>query len=140
MFLRMSLLALASIAAAATGPAFAQSNVAEGLWSYQARYMIGPIPAGDRGQYCVGPDMSQSSFDQLFNDINSRCRITDSELTPGGYDFTLQCAGGPDGELEGRLQVGADTAVLNATGWTGTASENVPVMLTATAERVASTC
>ncbi|MCZ4298699.1 DUF3617 domain-containing protein [Henriciella marina] len=123
-----------------SGSAFAQSNVAEGLWSYQARYMIGPIPAGDRGQYCVGSDMSQSSFDQLFNDINSRCRVTDSETTADGYDFKLQCSGGPDGELDGKLQVGADTAILNATGWTGTASENVPVMLTATAERVASTC
>ncbi|WP_018149520.1 DUF3617 domain-containing protein [Henriciella marina] len=122
------------------GTASAQANVAEGLWSYQARYMIGPIPAGDRGQYCVGSDMSQSSFDQLFNDINSRCRVTDSETTADGYDFKLQCSGGPDGELDGKLQVGADTAILNATGWTGTASENVPVMLTATAERVSSTC
>ncbi|MCH2457176.1 MAG: DUF3617 family protein [Henriciella sp.] len=134
------ILALGLSALTFSGSASAQSNVAEGLWSYQARYMIGPIPAGDRGQYCVGSDMSQSSFDQLFNDINSRCRVTDSETTADGYDFKLQCSGGPDGELDGKLQVGADTAILNATGWTGTASENVPVMLTATAERVASTC
>lgn len=134
------ILALGLSALTFSGSAFAQSNVAEGLWSYQARYMIGPIPAGDRGQYCVGSDMSQSSFDQLFNDINSRCRVTDSETTADGYDFKLQCSGGPDGELDGKLQVGADTAILNATGWTGTASENVPVMLTATAERVASIC
>jgi hypothetical protein len=134
------ILALGLSALTFSGSASAQSNVAEGLWSYQARYMIGPIPAGDRGQYCVGSDMSQSSFDQLFNDINSRCRVTDSETTADGYDFKLQCSGGPDGELDGKLQVGADTAHLNATGWTGTASENVPVMLTATAERVASTC
>ena len=67
------ILALGLSALTFSGSASAQSNVAEGLWSYQARYMIGPIPAGDRGQYCVGSDMSRSSFDQLFNDINSRC-------------------------------------------------------------------
>jgi predicted secreted protein len=58
--------------------------------------------------------------------------VTDSDIGADGYHFTLSCHGDPDGELEGRLQLGDDAATLNVTGWTGTAQENVPVVITAT--------
>lgn len=134
------ILALGLSALTLLGPASAQSNVAEGLWSYDARYMIGPFPARDGGQYCVGPDMAETSYDALFNQINSRCRVTESDVRADGYHFTLQCAGGPEGVLNGRLIVGGNSANLSATGWTGAGENNVPVILSASAKKLSPSC
>ncbi|WP_169711681.1 DUF3617 domain-containing protein [Henriciella litoralis] len=120
--------------------ASADTNVRPGLWSYQASFALGPIPMQDVGSQCIDPVMAGSSYDALLNDINANCEVTSSSYQTDGYHFKMRCAGGPDGELSGRLTVNGDQAQLNATGWTGTTEENVPVILSASASRVATTC
>lgn len=132
-FLTAPLLALSFAAPAG-------AEIAPGLWSYQAQYALGPVPMKDSGTYCVDPDMASRSLDALFNEINDNCKIASSEGGVAGYKFTLVCQGGPDGALDGRLQVGNGEAALSASGWTGTAQENVPVLLQATARRLGPSC
>lgn len=136
----MRLLCLTAPLLALSFAAPAGAEIAPGLWSYQAQYALGPIPMKDIGTYCLDPDMASRSLDALFNEINDNCRITASEGGTDGYAFTLVCKGGPEGALDGRLQVRNGEAALSASGWTGTAQENVPVILQATARRLRPSC
>lgn len=129
----VSLAALSQLAAA-------QPGVPSGLWSYDAIYALGPIPLRETGTHCVDSKMAGSSYEQLLNDINDRCRVTASETRADGYHFTMRCSGGPDGEIDGHLTVGNGEASLRANGWTGTAQDNVPVSLSASATRIAAAC
>ncbi len=120
--------------------ALAEGDVTPGLWSYEANAALGPFPVQDIGTHCVDSDMANTSYEALLNDINDACRVTDGAQQADGYHFTLRCAGGPDGELNGRLTVKGDAAQLNATGWTGSAKQNMPVILSASAKKLAPTC
>ncbi|MEQ8558779.1 MAG: DUF3617 family protein [Henriciella sp.] len=121
-------------------PAGAETDVTPGLWSYEASAALGPIPMRDQGTRCVDPKMAEASYESLFNDINPNCQITDGREASDGYHFTLQCAGGPDGMLSGRLIVGGNSASLSATGWTGAGENNVPVILSASAKKLSPSC
>lgn len=138
----MTIRILAPLALLAAFPqlAGAQPLLSPGLWSYDAVYALGPIPLRESGTHCVDEAMAGSSYEAILNDINDNCRVTSSETRPDGYHFTMQCAGGPDGELGGHLSVDQGAAFLNANGWTGTAQDNVPVSLSASAERISGTC
>lgn len=135
-----TLAALAGLSAVLTFSAVAETNVPPGLWAYDASAALGPIPMRDQGTHCVDPDMSQASYESLFNDINPNCQITNGREAVDGYHFTLACSGGPDGELKGRLIVNADDATLKATGWTGARGSRVPVFLSASAKKLAPSC
>lgn len=118
----------------------AEGDVTPGLWSYEASAALGPFPVQDAGTHCVDRNMADASYETLFNDINPACTVTDGAQQADGYHFTLRCAGGPDGELTGRLTVQGDAAQLNATGWTGSPEQNMPVILSASARKLAPTC
>jgi hypothetical protein len=135
-----SIIASFALTGLSAGPAFSQTDLEPGLWSYSATYSLGPIPMHDSGNYCVDRDMAETPFQGLFNNINRNCAIASSSYQDDGFHFTLRCEGGPDGELGGVLRVEGDDAQLSANGWTGTARENVPVLLSATARRIAGSC
>lgn len=122
---------------AASGEA---SQVPPGLWSYDASAALGPFPMREQGTHCVDRDMASSSYDSLFNDINPNCTVTDSRQASDGYHFTLQCSDRPEGELKGRLIVGEKTASLSATGWTSAGKNNIPVILSASATKLSTSC
>ncbi len=138
----MTIRSFAPLALLAAFPlmAGAQPDLSPGLWSYDAAYALGPIPLRESGTHCVDEAMAGRSYEALLNDINDNCRITSSDMRSDGYHFTMQCAGGPDGALQGHLSVDKDQAFLNAEGWTGTPQDNVPVSLMASAERISGTC
>lgn len=117
-----------------------EGEVTPGLWSYRANAALGPIPTRDTGTYCVDTDMAEASYQSLFNDINPNCRVTEDGYGADGYHFTLACSGEPEGQLKGRLSVEGDSAQLNATGWTETRETRVPVILSASAKKLAATC
>lgn len=137
-FLRVS--ALAGLASLSCLAASAETNVPPGLWSYDASAALGPIPMREQGTHCVDGEMAAASYESLFNDINPNCRVTDGRETGDVYHFTLACAGGTDGELTGKLTVEGNEASLNATGWTGTNGSRVPVLLSASAKKLAPAC
>ena len=132
--------ALGALACLTALQAFAETNVPPGLWSYDASAALGPIPMREQGTHCVDSEMSEASYESLFNDINPNCRVTNGREASDGYHFTLACAGGPDGELSGRLTVDGSEASLNATGWTGAGQGRVPVILSASAKQLAPSC
>lgn len=134
------LFALVSLPLVLTFAAAAEGEVTPGLWSYEANAALGPVPMQDAGTHCVDPQMAASSYESLLNDINPNCRVIDGANQSDGYHFTLRCKGGPDGQLTGLLSVDGGKAQLNATGWTGTQESNVPVILSASAKKLASTC
>lgn len=134
----LPLFALALLVAPAL--AHADRKVTPGLWSYEANAALGPLPMTDVGTYCVDEAVQKSSFEQLLNDINPNCRVTDGAFAGEDYNFKLACKGGPDGELSGKLTVGSSSAQLNATGWTGTVERPVPVILSASAKKVNASC
>ena len=139
----MPMLRLAALAAAVLVSGLAatgETQVPPGLWSYDASAALGPLPMRETGTHCVDDDMSSSSYDSLFNDINPNCRVTDSREASDGYHFTLQCDGAPTGELKGRLIVGEKTASLSATGWTSAGKNSIPVILTASATKMSPRC
>ncbi|MGB3624330.1 MAG: hypothetical protein WA989_00780, partial [Henriciella sp.] len=76
----------------------------------------------------------------LLNDINPNCRVTEGAFDGDAYLFRLACAGGPDGELAGKLTVGETSAQLTAKGWTGTAQRPVPVIVSASAKKLETSC
>lgn len=120
--------------------ALAEGDVTPGLWSYEATTALGPIPMRDRGTHCVDPEMARASQESLLNDINPNCRVINGAQESDGYHFTLRCTGGPEGELTGRLVTGASDASLSATGWTGRADSRVPVIISASATKLRSSC
>ncbi|MEM5516539.1 DUF3617 family protein [Henriciella sp. AS95] len=132
----------ACIAVSVLAPVAAQAeeSVSPGLWSYEARAAMGPIPMNDAGTHCVDPAFADSSFEAMLNDINPDCQVADGAYEGAGYRFTLQCTGAPTGELKGLLSMSGDTAQLNATGWTGTAESQVPVIVSASAKKLSPTC
>ena len=131
---------LAGIALVSSLAASADSGVPKGLWSYDASAALGPIPMREQGTHCVDDDMSEASFESLFNDINPNCSLASGAMTAEGYQFTLACNGGPTGELKGRLVVGEESASLNATGWTSAGKNSIPVILAASARKVSGSC
>ena len=120
--------------------AAAQGSVPAGLWSYEANAALGPLPIEDAGTHCIEETAGETGVETLLNDINQNCHVTESAVAADGYHFTMTCAGGPDGELDGRLRVEGETAQLNATGWTGNPDSPVPVSLIASARRLAPSC
>lgn len=133
-------LGLAGFALFALLPASADTGVPKGLWSYDASAALGPLPMRESGTHCVDDEMSETSYESLFNDINPNCSLASGTMTAEGYQFTLACNGGPTGELKGRLIVNDETASLNATGWTSAGKNSIPVILAASARKVSSSC
>ena len=120
--------------------AAAERTAAPGLWSYEVNGALGPIPMQEAGAHCLEEAASDAAFETMLNDINPNCHVSDSESQPDGYHFTLKCQGGPEGEMDGRLNVDGARAQLNATGWTGSPQRPVPLSLSASATRVAPSC
>lgn len=135
-----ALLTAALLPLLAAPVALAQEDVTPGLWSYQANAALGPVPMRDSGTHCVDAEMARASYERLLNDINDSCRVTRGAQRSDGYHFTLRCSGGPDGELNGTLVTDAESASLNATGWTGTETDRVPVILSASAKKLSPSC
>ena len=134
------ILAACAVLSALPAAAVADTAVSPGLWSYQASYGLGPIPMRDEGSQCVSAEMASKSYEALLNDINPNCSVTSSSQQADGFHFSMQCSGGPEGELDGRLIASANEASLNATGWTGTSDNAIPVILSAFATRISPNC
>lgn len=120
--------------------AHADKNVSSGLWAYEANAALGPLPMTDSGTHCIDETVAESSFEEMLNDINGNCRVTEGAFAGDDYHFKMACTGGPDGELSGKLKVGESSAQLNATGWTGSAQSQVPVIVSASAKKISAIC
>ena len=120
--------------------ALAEPEVTEGLWSYQATATLGIMPIVDKGNYCIKGQQASASFEELLNDINPNCTVTDGTYDASTYAFTLSCTGGPQGRLDGTVSVQGGQATLRATGWTGTIESQVPVIVSASAKKLRPTC
>jgi hypothetical protein len=57
-----------------------------------------------------------------------------------GVSFEIACTGALKGELSGEFLLQGETAALSATGWTGTPEMQMPVAVSATAQRLADSC
>ena len=132
-------LTLASILLIAPA-AMAEPDVTEGLWTYQANATLGIMPVVDAGNYCIDGAQAEASYEELLNDINPNCTVTDGAYTSEAYTFTLTCKGGPDGQLDGKVSVQDNRATFRATGWTGNKSSQLPVIVNASAKKIATDC
>lgn len=129
------------LAAAMALPAVGESiTIPPGLWSYSGTAQLGAGQMTDTGQECFRPGNSTYNLSTAARSIADGCDLVSSSSVEDGVAFKIACTGALNGELSGEFLLQDDTAELTATGWTGTPETQMPVVISATAERLADSC
>lgn len=129
------------LAAATALPAFGETiTIPPGLWSYSGTAQLGAGQMTDSGQECFRSGNSTYDLSKAAQSIADGCDLVSSSPMEDGVSFQIACTGALKGELSGEFLLQDDTAELSATGWTGTPETQMPVAISATAQRVADAC
>ncbi|WP_293612814.1 DUF3617 family protein [Ponticaulis sp.] len=125
------------IAGTAAATEDAEISVAPGLWNWSHSTTLAGVPFSEENTECLPPDMASVSLQEMADDLNQDCVVSDIQPIQAGYSFTLTCTGFYTGEAEGTMTKLSDYQLqMDAEGQVGLAGMEADFSFSARAMRV----
>ena len=87
-------------------------QVLPGYWNWSHKTRLAAIEFTEENTECLPEDKAQVSLQDLAEDLDQNCSLSDVIANESGYDFTLTCNGFYAGEATGSMTKLSDTDVM----------------------------